>query len=364
MVSAAVPGPTSKSSTTPWLVGPRYDLLWFFASMAVPYAMALFYLAVGPGPNKVVVLGLYVAFQLLFNLPHNAQTWTLTVMEPAELTAHRARYWGSVVVTVALLGGTMALSPKEAWPLLNSLIIYWGYWHLIKQHFGFVRIYEMRQRVFGNVDKHLSRAVLYVGGLAPLVQRIASGQVQLDPGRGAPMTIAHPPIPQELATAWWTVSGVLLALYLGRQVMLRARGLPNAPLAVATIVSALFNFFVALQLLDDLIVGVAIMTVWHNIQYIGLVWFMSQNRARRQGGGAHLVKWAGQGRVAPYVLVLAVYAVMILAARVALPEPWGAFPITFVVALHYFHDSFIWKISSNPHLREELGLAAPKPAPG
>ena len=68
------------------------------------------------------------------------------------------------------------------------------------------------------------------------------------------------------------------------------------------------------------------------------------------------MRLAGERRVAPYVGWLALYAVVILAFRVVLPEPWGAFPITAVVVLHYFHDSFIWKISSNPHLREELGL--------
>lgn len=330
--------------------------------MAVPYAMVLLYVLVGPGPNKQVVLGLYVAFQLFFNLPHNAQTWTLTVMEPGHLLQHRARYWGSVGVALLLLVGTMALSPGWAWPLLNSAVIYWGYWHLIKQHFGFVRIYESRRRVFSTLDQQLSRFTLYVCGLAPLVDRMCRKLVTLDPGRGKPMSVVAPDLPMEVAYATWALGGALLLVYVGRQLFCAWRGLPNAPLALVTIVSATVNFVVAMQLVDDLIVSVAVMTVWHNIQYMALVWFMSGNRARLNGGGRHLVALAGQGRWLPYVGWLFLYAVVVLGLRVVLPEPWGALPITLVVALHYFHDSFIWKISSNPNLRVELGLAPPRPS--
>ncbi|MBI5497026.1 MAG: hypothetical protein HY904_18575 [Deltaproteobacteria bacterium] len=361
MVSAAaVPRAPSGSG---FLVSARFDITWFFASMAISYGMMAIYLVAGPGPQKSVVVGLYLAFQLLFNMPHNAQTWTLTVLEPAELAAHRARYLGSLVVTLVLLGGTMAASPAVGWPLLNSAVIYWGYWHLIKQHFGFVRMYEMRRGVRDRVDQALSRAALYAGGLAPLVHRIAHGPVMLDAGRGRPMEIAHPELPSWVATGAWVVAGTLVGVYVLRQLQQRARGNAVAPLAVATLLCAVANFVVAMALVDDLIVSVAIMTTWHDLQYLGLVWFMSRNRAAWQQGGRHLVKLAGQGRWRAYAGWLALYAVVILGFRVVLPDPWGAFPITLVVALHYFHDSFIWKIGSNPHLREELGLAPPRTSP-
>ena len=366
--AAALPASARPVATgaSPFLVNARFDLGWFFASMAVPYAMALGYAFAGPGPNKQVVVAIYVAFQLLFNMPHNAQTWTLTFMEPAELQDHATRYWGSVMVMAGVLVLAMGLSPDTGWPLVNSLVIYWGYWHLIKQHFGFLRIYEARRRVFNKLDQHLSRATLYVAGVAPLVDRIARGHVTLDAGRGPPMTVWHVPLPVEVAWATWGLAGVLIAIYLMRQVQLASAGKPHAPLAVATLLSAVFNFVVALQLVDDLIVGVAVMTVWHNIQYLALVWFMSRNRAARQGGGRQLVRLAGQQRLLPYMGWLLLYAVVILALRVVLPAPWGALPITLVVALHYFHDSFIWKISSNPNLRADLGLvpaAATPPSP-
>jgi hypothetical protein len=349
---------SGSSASSPYLVNARFDFTWFFASMAVSYAMAGIYLLLGPGPNKMVVVGIYVGFQLLFNMPHNAQTWTLTVLEPNHLQAHRTRYLGSLVVALALLVGTMAVSPTVGWPFLNSLIIYWGYWHLIKQHFGFVRMYEMRRRVFSRLDQNLSRAVMYVGGLSPLVWRIATGSVTLDSGRGT-VTVAHPDIPLFGAQVFVAAGVAVTLLYAARQVFLAVTGGNVAWLAVATVFSALLNFVVGLQLVDDLIVGVAVMTVWHDIQYLGLVWFMSRNRARRQDGGKQLVKLAGEGKLLPYAGWLALYALIIVGLRATLPEPWGAFPITAVVVLHYFHDSFIWKISSNPHLREELALVKP-----
>src|SRR5688572_3222584 len=107
MTSTVVTAPRS-----PYLVSPRYDAVWFLGSMAVPYVMALVYWVTGPGPNKQVVVALYVAFQLLFNLPHNAQTWSLTVLEGHERNAHPGRYWGSVLVATGLLVSSMALSPR------------------------------------------------------------------------------------------------------------------------------------------------------------------------------------------------------------------------------------------------------------
>src|SRR5689334_3025304 len=122
-----------------FIVSRRYDTLFFTASLAVPMAMwAAFSIGLMTG------VAVYVTFQLAFNLPHNFQTWTMSVLDADDRAKNGRIYAIAAVVTLLVLGVPMVASPDVVYPWVRDALIYWGYYHLVRQHYGFQRIYERK----------------------------------------------------------------------------------------------------------------------------------------------------------------------------------------------------------------------------
>ena len=96
-----------------WIGSPRYDLCFFSGSLLVPGVLWVAFHA-----GALTGVAVYVIFQLLFNMPHNFQTWTLTVMDKGDRAAHGRRYAVAAAVLLAVFGGTLLTSPQVAYPWL------------------------------------------------------------------------------------------------------------------------------------------------------------------------------------------------------------------------------------------------------
>src|SRR3954464_9958699 len=117
-----------------FIVSRRYDTTFFTASLALPLLLwAAFSFGLMTG------VAVYATFQLAFNLPHNFQTWTLSVLDEEDRRKHGRRYAVALAVCVLVFALPMALSPDGVYPWVRDALIYWGYYHLVRQHYGFQR---------------------------------------------------------------------------------------------------------------------------------------------------------------------------------------------------------------------------------
>jgi hypothetical protein len=123
-------------------------------------------------------------------------------------------------------------------------------------------------------------------------------------------------------------------------------------------------FGLADLVVEDLIVAIAIVTAYHNLQYIGLVLHRTETRARLGlVDGNRFVAWLRDGRLARYLACAFAYGVIIFAPRALLRGVrLGELPLTAVVALHYVVDARLWKGARQPRLAVELGLKKPAPS--
>ncbi len=344
-----------------WIVGARYDTLFFTASLLVPLL-----LWAGFSVGWLTGVAVYVLFQLLFNMPHNFQTWTLSVLDPRDRSAHGRRYLVASAVCLAVLGIPMMVSPEGVYPWVRDALIYWGYYHLVRQHYGFQRIYE---RKMGGVSPGESRfyqraidAVCYL----PLLVRFGSPERMTIHAGGKATWIRHP-----ILDAWITeallalLAAVVLAMIVHHVVAWR-RGrrdlLPRATLLLSITV----GFGLAGLVIPEFIVAVAVVTAFHNLQYLGLTLYHNRNRA---GAAApdeanRTIRWLGSGRVWLYVLATMGYGIFVFAPRAVFTHTRVAeLPLAFVVAMHYYVDSRLWRFNLYPERGRWLGLARPRPAP-
>jgi len=343
---------------SPWIVSPRYDTAFFTASLAVPML-----LWVGFSFGFLTGVAVYAIFQLAFNMPHNFQTWTLSVLDPGDRKKHGRRYVLAALVILGVLGLPMALSPDGVYPWVRTALIYWGYYHLVRQHYGFLRIYEKKMGGVSPAESRFYRHFLDAVCYLPLLVRFRDPELMtIHVGDG--VWIHHPVLPPLAWQAVAFVYGVVILAAVIHHVRMHATGRANLLPRALLLTSVTLAFGLATLVVEEIIVAVAVVTAYHNLQYLGLTWFHNRTRARDATAAPNpTIAWLQTGKVWLYVLVTMFYGVVVIAPRATLQDVRLAeLPLAFVVAFHYYVDSRMWRFPLYPERGKWLGLVRPRPA--
>ena len=359
-----------------WVIDRTSDLTFLIGGAVLAFAFLVALVAFG-----VAAVTLYVVWILAIDGPHVFATVSRTYLDAGERRARARLLVGSLAffalgpatVVTAMLAGHRA--PYDVFLLGCTL---WSYWHVVRQHYGVLVLYERKAAESDPVDLRLDALFLYVGLLAPVVAFTLT-----NPRTLSLMGLAEPP-PWASGiggTAWMLValSAVVLA---GRQ-WTRARA--RQPVrwtkllflgAATSVAIVLFSPPVAAHVEYEAIMP--IVTSFHDVQYLAIVWFYHRNRAatRPRKNPAPLVA----RRIAAF---LAAGIAFTLAYRVALGCLFSAWPgcsvgadeialpagltvSDFGVAFlwgfalhHYYLDQRIWHVRREQALQSDLLLDRP-----
>lgn len=345
-----------------WIVSAPYDVVFFVASVAVPL---LFWWAFSFGWMTGVAV--YASFQLLFNMPHNVQTWTMSIFDRADRAKNGRRYVVAFAVIVAIFAGTKLASPDGAYPWVQTALLYWGYYHLVRQHYGFQRLYERRMVTLGAppspLESKLYARFLDVVSYAPLLVRFRDPELMTVRIQGRAIWTWHPPLPNALL---YVVLGVYVATIgaaVVHHVVAYARGRRHMGARALLLASVTLAFGISGLAIRDLIVASVVVTAYHNLQYLGLTLFHNRTRAaiaEREGvafGDNLPIDWLRRGRWLPYALMTFGYGVLVILPRVMFLTVGAAeLPLFIVIAMHYYVDARIWRFGDYPALARYLKL--------
>jgi hypothetical protein len=335
-----------------WIVSARYDTIFFTASLLVP---ALLWGGFQAG--FLTGVAVFVIFQLAFNMPHNFQTWTLTVLDEKDRARNGRAYLWALAAMVLLFVVPMLAAPTTVFPWMRDALLYWGYYHLIRQFYGFQRLYE---RKMGGVS---ARESFWVGryldavSYLPLLFRFRDPDLMTIRGGDVSMWIRHPVLPRPAFVGLLALYGAVLIAIVAAHLVWEMRGRqrlwPRALLLLSVTLCC-----GAASLINEVLIAVSLLTTFHNLQYVGLVWFHNRNRARRgEAAGNALVGWIAKDRVPLYVAVSMLYGVAVIAPLAIFPgRAWAEIPITLVVAMHYYVDGRAWRFKEVPERALYLAL--------
>src|SRR5918998_6411904 len=148
-----------------WIISGREDLVWFIGSVASSYA--LFALYVG---GILPLIPMVAAWAILIDAPHVFGTFSRTYFDRTERRSRKRLLWGSLLFFI--VGPVMVLAGLGL--VFFFLAALWAYYHLVKQHYGFMVLYKKKNDDLAPVDNALDRIFLMLAFTYPFVRFVAN----------------------------------------------------------------------------------------------------------------------------------------------------------------------------------------------
>src|SRR5256885_1261397 len=199
-----------------WIINAREDLVWFIGSVVASYLLLVLYVT-GVLPLIPMVAG----WAILIDAPHVFGTLSRTYFDRSEWKSRKRLMLGSLLFFV--VGPAMVLFGFGF--TFFFLAALWAYYHLVKQHYGFMVLYKKKNNDLAPLDNALDRLLLLFAFNYPFVAFVAQ-----DPEARARVPATLLTGVNGLATILLIGTIVLAMAWLGRQAQRAITGQPlNIP---------------------------------------------------------------------------------------------------------------------------------------
>lgn len=337
LASESPPAPAAvPTQATPWIVSPRFDLL-FLANVWWLLALTPWFVS-GEGTPHVEFWQIY-----FLTTPHRWITLFLVATDP-DRRGGRSRIF-AVMAVVALVLVCADLLVTGTFTCLLLVDYVWNAWHFAAQHAGVLRMYSRKQ---GGGRPRLETWCLRIFVFYVIV-RLAGWSTGWMEGSASARQVLH-----YCDLAILILPALLLVLELVQRPWLR----PGKLCFLASVCGMYGALLWAVM--DDqkrVILGlVAASAAFHAVEYLAVVSHYAQRR--RTQGTAGLFRSLSRY----WTAVLAAYVVVLgLMANVAdgvVPEFWLGINL-WAAFLHYAFDGMIWKLRK-PETAAALGVEIPR----
>jgi len=338
-----------RPAATGWLRGAEFDGVLIFGVAALGLASGA---AVVTWPGLfplILTLDLW-----LLGYHHVISTFTRISFDAASFRQYRALVlW----LPLGVVAGVIVLAAGVGVWTLPTIYLYWQWWHYTRQSYGVAQLY--RRKGDGG-SRGAMMAAIYLLPLAGILSRSAQ-----DPGRFLGAELRVLPVPDVGVALALAVAGVGVGWWLWEQAGTIRRG-DGAWAYRAYIVSHLAIFAVGYLLIRQIDHGWLVLNVWHNAQYILVVWMFNNTRFKDGvDARARLLSTLSQRRY--LVFYFGVSLLISSAVYLSLQGALGlvaasSLPLALIVYQsinfhHYIVDSVIWKVR-RPQIATNLGVSA------
>jgi hypothetical protein len=361
----------AKAISLRWIISARDDLVWFIGSVITSYILLGLYVS---GALPLVVMAAFWA--IFIDAPHVFGTFSRTYFDREERQNRQPLLLGSLLFFA--VGPIMVLAGSAF--LFFFIAALWAYYHLVKQHYGFMVLYKKKNGDLAKIDNLLDRLLLLFAFNYPFVAFIA-----LEPEAMSRVPEVLRPGVNGVATLLLVGTVILAILWLGRQVQRALVGEPlNVPKYLLLAAAIPMHWIVLLTPMPHKPIAiVAILTIYHNFQYHRLIWFHNKKycapadsapekhlEKKRQYGAAELIS----RRLLYYIAFGIFFGIIYQGPRQALgylslQNPNGSvttqptliqLAISFLwgyAFIHYYLDSKIWRVRRDPNVGKALNMS-------
>jgi uncharacterized membrane protein len=363
-----------RAISTRWIINARDDLVWLIGSVASSYLLLILYVK-----GIVPLVPMVAIWAILIDAPHVFGTFSRTYFDRTERQNRSRLLWGSLLFFA--VGPLMVFA--GAGLVFFFLAALWAYYHLVKQHYGFMVLYKKKNNDLAPVDNALDRLLLLFAFNYPFVAFIAQ-----DPEAMKRVPAALQAGASGLATILLAGTIVLALAWLGRQIQRMIIGEPlDVPKYLLLAAAIPMHWIVLLTPMPHKPIAiVAILTIYHNLQYHRLIWFHNKKYVRTVSGSDGAAPGSGSielrqkygaaeliSRRLLYYLAFGILFGLIyqgprqilgyislknsdggeqsLATQLGISFLWG------YAFIHYYLDSKIWRVRRDPSVGKALNMA-------
>src|SRR3989440_2197435 len=268
--------------------------------------------------------------------------------------------WRFICAPIFLVAVCAAFS---VWDLKGIVLVafIWGVWHGMMQTYGFCRIYDAKVGSFAELTRRLDFALC---GIWFATAVLLSSQRMTDTfetyyAAGGPFI---PPGFLRAAQQGLLAFALLVsAVFLANFIRMWTSGKRPSPVKLVLLITSISFWWYCNNIVASVLVGIALFEVFHDVQYLSLVWIYNRKRVETDssiGGFMRFVFRRSGSLIGLYVgLVLAYGALGYFKSHIGIDTVKRVLTgvVTASALLHFYYDGFIWKVREKS-TRQSLGI--------
>ena len=252
----------------------------------------------------------------------------------------------------------------SVWDLKGIVLVafVWGVWHGMMQTYGFCRIYDAKVGSFAEVTRRLDFALC---GICFATAVLLSPQRMTDTletyySAGGPFI--PPAVLRAGQQGLLALALLISALFLANFIWMWGSGKRPSPVKLVLLITSISFWWYSNNIVASVLVGVALFEVFHDVQYLSLVWIYNRKRVesdRSIGGFMGFVFRRSGALVGLYIgLIFAYGALGYYKSSIGIDVVKRILTgvVTASALLHFYYDGFIWKVRERS-TRQSLGIA-------
>src|SRR6267142_1971486 len=252
----------------------------------------------------------------------------------------------------------------SVWSLTGIVLVafIWGVWHGMMQTYGFCRIYDAKVGSFAEVTRRLDFALcgIWFATAVLLSPQRMTDTLETYYSAGGPFI--PPAVLRAGQQGLLTLALLISALFLANFLWMWNSGKRPSPVKLVLLITSISFWWYCNKIVASVLVGVALFEVFHDVQYLSLVWIYNRKRVesdRSIGGFMGFVFRRSGALVGVYIgLVLAYGGLSLSKSYVGIDAVKNILTgvVTASALLHFYYDGFIWKVREKS-TRQSLGIA-------
>src|SRR4051812_27895062 len=250
------------------------------------------------------------------------------------------------------------------WDLKGIILVvfFWGVWHGMMQTYGFCRIYDAKTGSFAALNRRLDFwlcAIWFAAAvvLSPLRMTDTLGAFYASGG-----PFIAPSILQAVQRGLLFLAVAVSILFVANFIWMSTQAKRPNPVKLALLITSISFWWYSNNLVSNLLVGIALFEVFHDVQYLSLVWIYNRNRVEKDqniGGFMRFVFRRSGSLVGLYLgLIFAYGSLAYFNSHLQIETIKRILTgvVTASALLHFYYDGFIWKVRESS-TRAMLGIS-------
>jgi tetratricopeptide (TPR) repeat protein len=260
------------------------------------------------------------------------------------------RFWLRFTVVPAIALSVFTFYGIDQLPGLMLVLLFWGTWHFLMQTYGFARIYDSKVGVVDTTTCRLDFAlcVAWFGAAVLCASNRMNEFLSLALKSG--LSFVHQVPFDFIRTVWLVGTVVVTTLFFVNVARKITRGESVNAIKLLFLGSTFIFLWICTVLLKNFLLGIAMFELFHDVQYLAIVWFFNQNRATRDHDAGTFTRFLFRrsgAMVGIYVGLVFAYGFIGFSAERLTSGSVQQTLFGIVAAsnlLHFYYDGFIWKV--------------------